>query len=180
MKSFAHIWAAVTILTVVAFVPAVASSDFVGDWTYGRTDDGATFYAFTTNESGSAFGEWCGLSTGKCLWMVGMNVSCDEHASTVPVLANTDSGAGAIMISCDGVLQNTNLYRYVFSSWKDVESLLTNSSRIGFAIPMQADQFRVVRFSLKGQSEAVGAMEQRLNAVLKVTPPKPDSRDATL
>jgi hypothetical protein len=43
--------------------------------------------------------------------------------------------------------------------YKSLEALLKGAHHIGFAFPMQSDQFKVVRFSLTGSTRAVGAME---------------------
>jgi hypothetical protein len=51
------------------------------------------------------------------------------------------------------------LYSDGFEDWKTLEGVLTDSIRIGFAIPLAADRFTVVRFSLKGRTTATSAME---------------------
>lgn len=168
------------IIALTTLAPAVAVSAETGDWTYGVSDNRSSFYAFTTNDSGSVFGEWCSASTGKCLWMVGMNASCNEESSAYPILANTDGAAGPVSIICSGKLENTDLYRYQFSSWKDLESLLKDAGQIGFAIPLKAGEFRVVRFSLNGLSTAVSRMESQVAALQRSGPPKPTMKDTVL
>jgi hypothetical protein len=164
-------------LVMTLFACAVARSAENGDWTYGRSDDRSTFFAFTTNDSGAVLGEWCGASTGKCSWMIGLTTMCEQNSS-YPILANSDTGAASVMITCGGKVSDTNLSRYQFTSYKDVESLLQGSKRIGFAIPMQLDQFRVVRFSLDGAVQAVENMERQV--VKNPAPRKPDTKDTVL
>lgn len=167
--------AAFSALALLCSTPAVSTDS--GDWTYGRSDDRSSFYAFTTNDSGAVLGEWCSASSGKCLWMIGLSTGCEQNSS-YPILANADKGAASVMISCSGKIPNTELSRYQFLGYKDIESVLKDSTRIGFAIPMQLDQFRVVRFSLVGESEAVTTMERMVIRVVK--PTKPDTQDTIL
>jgi hypothetical protein len=148
-----------------------------GDWIYGRSDDGSTFFAYTTNDSGAVFGEWCSESDGKCNWMIGLSAACVPD-STYPILANADTGAGSVMIACGGPLADTALSRYRFTNYKDIEGILSGSKRVGFAFPMQADQFRVVRFSLNGEKNAVSSMEQL--AARHAPKPRSDTRDTVL
>jgi hypothetical protein len=167
-------------VVLATLAPAIAESAETGDWIYGVSDNRATFYAFTTNDSGSVFGEWCSASTGKCLWMVGMTASCNEESSAYPILANADGGAGPVSIICGGKLENTDFYRYQFSSWKDLEALLKDATQIGFAIPLKAGQFRVVRFSLNGLTAAVSRMEHQAASIQRNGPPKPSTEDTVL
>lgn len=154
-----------------------AESSF-GDWQAGVTDDRSTMYAYTTNDSGDMFGEWCSVTTGNCTWMLGLTTACEQESS-YPVLANTDTGAAPLNIKCGGKIEDSELSRYQFTSFKDVEKLLKGGHRVGIALPMQGDQFRVVRFSLKGSSAATSAMEA---AVAKLARPqqKKDTRDVVL
>jgi hypothetical protein len=146
---------------------AYAGSQF-GDWEAGVTDDRTMFYAFTLNDSGDVFGEWCSPSTGNCTWLVGMKTGC-ESDSSYPVLANADSGAAALSIRCAGKIVDTQLSRYQFESFKDIETLLKNAHKIGFAIPMQSDRFQVVRFSLNGCHSATAAMESAVAKAAKAS-----------
>jgi hypothetical protein len=146
-------------IALLSLLPALVFAAEFDDWEADVSDDGGTFYALTTNDSGAMFGKWCTLASGKCTWMVGLNAGCEED-STYPILANTDTGAQSLSISCGGTVPGTQLSRYQFTSYDDVERVLKGAHRrIGFAIPMQGDQFRVVRFSLSGEPTAVSSME---------------------
>lgn len=156
---------------------SVSQSASSGDWTYGRNDDGSWFYAYTMNDSGAVLGEWCSAGTGNCAWMIGTTTGCEQDSS-YPILANADMGSAPIAISCSGKIAGTDLTRYLFTNFKDIESLVRKSQRIGFAMPMQAGQFKVVRFSLSGESNAVASMEQLVTRVVK--PSKPSTKDTVL
>jgi hypothetical protein len=167
---------AIPLLGLVSIV-AEAQTTF-GDWQAGVTDDRSMMYAFTTNDSGDVFGEWCSLSSGNCSWMVGLSTDCEQESS-YPVLANTDTGAAPLNITCGGKIEDTKLSRYQFDNFKAVAAVLKNSHRIGIALPMQGDKFRVVRFSLKGCSSATGTMEDAVAKLVK-SPHAKDTRDTVL
>lgn len=164
-------------IALCAVMPFAHGGTTFDDWEAGVTDDGKTFYAFTLNDSGSVFGEWCYASAGKCFWMIGMETGC-ETESSYPVLANTEALASPLSIKCGGKVTDTQLSRYQFEDYKSLEALLKGAHHIGFAFPMQSDQFKVVRFSLTGSTRAVGAMEAAIAKVLK--PKGKDTRDTVL
>jgi hypothetical protein len=136
-----------------------AAAENVGDWAYQAQ---RSFYAATVNDSGNVFGQWCDVSEGTCMYLVAFPVACREDAN-YPVLANADSGVEQVMVACKGALDSRNaegrqLYRYAFSDFARIDALVRNSRRIGIAMPMEADQFRVFRFSLSGALPALTSM----------------------
>lgn len=84
-----------------------------------------------------------------------MKASCEE-GDQYPVLANTDKGAVPIIVHCNARLDG--LYRYVFTNFDAINDLVMKGSQIGFAVPLQTDEFRVVRFDLTGSSQAITTM----------------------
>ena len=110
------------------------------------------------NDGGQAFGEWCSVDSGYCTWMIGMSAGCNKDLA-YPVLANSDVETESLSMNCSGTIEDTDLSRYAFTDFKSVKSLLKDAHVVGFAIPMQSDQFRIVRFSLVGCSNAISAME---------------------
>ncbi len=160
--------------------PVPASGANFGDWRTGVTMNGKVFFAYTQNDSGQAFGEWCSLDSGYCTWVIGMSVGCDKNLA-YPVLANSDIEAESLSINCAGTIEDTALSRYAFTDFKSVKSLLKGAHVVGFAMPMQSDQFRVVKFSLDGCSDAISAMEAGATAAYQ--PRKngaADTRHATM
>lgn len=148
------LFAALALCSIVA--TAHASTTF-RDWVAGVTHDGASYYAATTNASGEVFGQWCSRHSGDCVWLIGMSVGCDRD-SAYPVLANSGLGGESLTITCGGTIADTNLSRYSFSDFDSITKLVSGAGGVGFAIPMQSDQFRVVRFSLVGATQALNAM----------------------
>jgi hypothetical protein len=108
--------------------------------------------------------------------MIGMSNSCESDAN-YPILANTETASTPLTIQCGGKVGTTNLSRFAFQDWKSVEAEIKGAHRVGFAIPMQSDQFKVVRFSLDGCARATAAMEAALAKVFK---PKDNTRDTVL
>jgi hypothetical protein len=167
---------------LVTLVPTIALGARYGDWEADATSDRTMFFAFTTNDSGAVFGEWCSVTSANCMWIVGMSASCDQDSS-YPILANSDIGAQSLTINCGGKLADTALSRYQFMSYKGIEGVIRGAHRIGFAIPMKGDQFRVVRFSLAGEAAAVSRMKAAVaKAVAPPAPqtPRPSTKDTFL
>lgn len=145
-------------LALLCCLPLPARGASLGDWRTGVTTNGKEFFAYTLNDSGQAFGEWCSVDSGYCTWMIGMSYGCDKNFA-YPVLANSDAEAESLSMNCSGTIEDTDLSRYAFTDFKLVKSLLKDGHVVGFAIPMQSDQFRVIKFSLDGCSDAISTME---------------------
>ena len=62
-----------------------------------------------------------------------------------------------IEVVCRGKLDN-GMYRYVFTDFEQIDDTVKKASRIGFAVPLAGDQFRVIRFDLMGSNEAIAAI----------------------
>ena len=129
-----------------------------GAWITGETDSNKTgvklYFAATTNDSGNLLGQYCGAEN--CIWLLGMNSSC-QSGDSYPVLTNSNKGSIPLYVHCDAKLDN-GLYRYVFSNFDAINELIIKGTRIGFAFPLQSDEFRVVRFDLTGSSRAISTM----------------------
>ena len=169
---------------------AAAAPDF-GDWRVARATDGSTLDAYTINESGSLLGEHCSVAEHSCNWIVITAIRCageDEY----PVLGNTSSGAVPLQVQCEGATdQDGAQFRYGFTDWQQLEALMQDAARVGFAMPMAEDQFQVLRFSLTGRTAATTAVEAVALAAdaadagagaagPRDTPTPPDKGDVTL
>lgn len=134
-----------------------AQAEQAGAWTTGVTNDGEAVYAATVNDSGNVLGQYCFPGADSCIWFLGMRTACEE-GSTYPVLANSDSGAAHISVYCSDQV-DAGLYRYVFSEFDQIDELVRKGMRVGFAVPLQSDNFRVVRFDLTGSVRALDLLE---------------------
>jgi hypothetical protein len=158
-------------------LPTFVHARSVGTWYFDSSDDGATLYAATVNDSGNMLGQYCTMDSGDCIWLVAFTTACDV-GNRYPVLANSDSEASHLEVYCAGKLGNSGLYSYAFTDFDLMDGIISKGSRIGIAFPLQGDQFIIVRFDLRG---AVAALTQmRAAAQEKVKRANHGTRDQTL
>lgn len=136
--------------------PTVWADESYGSWGVGVGDDRSFLYAATVNDSADLLGQYCTPSEVSCMWLLGLSTKC-ETGHEYPLLANSDTGALQLEIVCSGPLPNGN-YKYAFKNFDQIDELVKRAQRVGFAMPMQGDQFRVVRFMLNGATAAVTSM----------------------
>lgn len=144
---------AITIASLM-FSQPVISQTTLGDWVYQTR---APFYAATVNDSGNYFGQWCDIDDRSCMYMVAIPTRCDDEES-YPVLINSDKSSLSTSIVCKGRLSGSKLYRYAFGNFEQIDVIARNAKRIGIAIPLEGDQFRVIRFSLQGAERSLSVM----------------------
>jgi hypothetical protein len=139
----------------------------IGDW---AVDISGTYSeAYTSNSSGSSFGLLC---IDSCTFYLDSGIQCTENAKT-PFLVNADSGSTFVISSCIHFPQNGRV-RYVNSIQdKDVVTAIASGQIIGFAIPLESGDFKVVRFSLNGALQTTALAVKGLEA-------RPKSRNAIL
>lgn len=145
------------LLALVISVAGIAEEKIYGDWLVDMTNDKSKVYAATLNDSGSLLAESCGTDDGQCIWTLIIDVSC-KGSDHYMVLGNTASGSIHLTVQCDGKIDEKSS-RFVFLNWKDLEALLKDSNRVGFAFPMANEQFKAVRFSLVGRTDAMALAE---------------------
>lgn len=124
-----------------------ADKQIIGDWVLDV--GGGTSYAeaFTGNDSGSTFGLLC--TSADCLFYIDMNLKCTEGGK-IPMLINSSSGSTYISSTCVHLRSKTEI-RYVTAiKDADVVTAISKGKVIGFAVPLESGQFKVVRFSLDG------------------------------
>jgi len=142
---------------VVVAMSANAAERRARDWIW-NTESPDLQWASTANDAGEALGQFCDATEGKCFYAVSFDTTCEEGAS-YPAIVNTDAGASAITLRCGVRLENgTNLM--VASDFDQMDGLVRGATRMGFALPMESDAFRAVRFSLKGADKALDRMRE--------------------
>ncbi|HEX4879692.1 MAG TPA: hypothetical protein VFV39_07605 [Limnobacter sp.] len=146
----------VVILASIILNPLAQAANF-GSWFNDITNSGDAVFSATMNDSGNLLGQYCYLEQGNCVWLLGMDTACKEGDKYV-VLANSDTGAAHISVYCGGQLKS-GTYQYIFSEFDAVDNIVKEGARVGFAVPLQRDNFRVVRFDLKGSKQAITAMQ---------------------
>lgn len=121
----------------------------IGDWFI--TVQPELSEAFTSNDSGSAFGFLC--NTDSCSAYLDTNNRCDEGVN-VPILINAESGSAYVSSKCTHFpLAGSVRYLAVIDD-KQIATAIATGTVIGFAIPLASGEFKVVRFSLKGANSA--------------------------
>lgn len=137
-----------------------------GDWTWSVDDD--LFYAGTENDAGQILAQMCTPESGNCVYVVGFSTNCEEDHS-YPAMVNTDQGAASIELLCGGKLdEGGNLM--IAQDFEQMDRFVRESARIGFALPMEGDKFKAIRFSLKGSVPALDAMRKFAANASKATP----------
>ncbi len=142
------------IFSIVFSSYSFAENKSFGNWIVGETK--SSHYAVTTNESSSLIGVYCFPNNGNCFWHLGLDSSC-TIGDRYPVLLNTDIGSYQLSITCSEKIDATS-YLYVFSDFEEIDAPMRKASKAGFALPLQSDQFRVIRFNLEGSSQAIATM----------------------
>ena|SRR5258705_12849485 len=162
---------------ITAVGDAHAQTQTFGAWKVS-TDKSAYAWAGTINESGHVFGQFCDFSDGSCRWVVGMGTGCNP-GDRYPVLVNSNEGSEGMEVSCQGELAGTpGTYTYAFTDFDEVTSHMAKGGRIGIAIPLNGDQFRVVRFDLTGAPAAIASMRALASSKTRAT--RQGTRDTRL
>lgn len=125
------------------------------DWVAGMADRD-THAALTESDSGAGFGQVCVPSLDQCIWVVAFDSSC-KAGDRYHALINSDHGAESVELICDRRL-DSGLYRYFLDDFDAIDNLVRNSRRFGIAIPLEGDEFMVLRFSMRGAKAAVDFM----------------------
>lgn len=146
-----------------------AQADTYRHWETGVTENRDLVYAATVNESGSVLGQYCTPREGQCVWLLGTASACKD-GDRYSVLANSDQSAQQLDVYC-GRQVDDGLYQYVFSDFSKIDSLVRNGLRIGLALPLQSDNFVVLRFDLGGATYAINSMKQHIATMQKKIAP---------
>ena len=146
------------LILVCAITSEARAGDFTsGDWVW-NVDDPEMFYAATENSAGQALMQFCDPAEGQCVYAVGFDTTCDKGDS-YPALVNSDAGTASITLKCGSELDDGGNLMLV-EDFEQMDRFVRSAKRIGFALPMQGDEFKAVRFSLRGSNEALDAMRK--------------------
>lgn len=137
--------------------PNVANPRF-GDWVADVNGDYRE--SFTSNDSGSSIGVLCGGNTEACIAYLRSNTVCAEGAKQV-ALVNLQSGAFPIEMICAKIeIDSQSEFVSFLGDYGTMRGAMLRNNDIGIALPMQDGQFKVLRFSLRGASQAIEAVEK--------------------
>ena len=142
-------------LALLACAGASHGQTKVGDWNYGVGDTGYPFM-FTENEAGVLFGQWCDTESDTCFFQVISTTRCGPDFEAA-VLMNVEGGAEAGTLSCKGAIsfRGKTMYRYRLTPYAQVTKIIQRGPRLGMVIPVEGDNFRVLRFPLDGAADVL-------------------------
>lgn len=132
------------------------------DWIWS-TDSKDFYHASTINSADHILGQFCYFDSGSCLYIVSMETSCTED-NEYPTLINSNIGAIQLTLTCGHKFKEYNVM-YI-NKFDEMDNLVKSATRLGIAIPMENDKFKVARFSLAGSTYAIELM--RSAAELKI------------
>ena len=150
-------WVLGGVLVLTLMQPAGAGDFTVGDWVW-NIDDPEMPMAGTTNDAGQVLMQLCYPESGNCLYAVGFDTNCTE-GNSYPALVNADTGADSMKFICGGELKD-GTHLMLAEDFDQIDKVVRKSKRIGFALPMEGDAFKAVRFSLRGSGDALDAMRK--------------------
>lgn len=154
---------------------AAGRAQTIGSWFVETTKTGF-LAALSANASGNVLGQFCYPDEGSCVWLIGLKTGC-RRGERYPVLANSDAGSVHLHVLCDGQLEG-GLFRYAFTNFDQVDNIVRRGARVGFAVPLEQDEFRVIRFDLAGATGALAVM--RAAAERRAQPVRRGTRDERL
>jgi hypothetical protein len=155
-------------LIIVCGSSAYGQVQTFGDWKVDLSDP-SIYAAVTVNDSNHEFGQYCFFDKeSSCDWFFATDTSCKD-GSKYAVLANADGQALYLEVLCLGEINGG--YAYAFTDFDKVDKLIRASKQVGFAVPLQGDEFAVVRWNLNGATNALSAMrtaaERRSKSISK-------------
>lgn len=138
---------------------AYAQDATFGDWHVIQASNKTDYIAVTGQDNfDKALGYRCFSQSKQCVHFLIADIAC-EDGSQYPVLVNSDYSALSFDTICS---ENEGSYELILSNFDAIHEILIKSNVAGFAIPMASGQFKVVRFSLSGSSEAMSEAERRV------------------
>lgn len=151
-----------------------AEQDYIEfkDWISMSSD---TFnMAITMNEEESLLGQYCYFKSKKCIYQITIHIECDEGGD-YPALLVVKSGSQALDLLC--VTSDSQSSTFAVIGFDEFDQVIRGQSRIGIAVGMADERFKVSRFSLKGSVKAIDHM--RLGTV-RLIENRPDNKSEKL
>jgi hypothetical protein len=140
----------------------------IGDWAVNFSIADMRI-ASTTNSAGATAGVACFVKRSECQAYIAPNFTCAQNAM-VPMMINSAVGAYPLITRCEHI---DELHLLVIDEFDSAIEAFQSGGEIGFALPMQSGEFRVLRFSTIGATLAV-------KEVRTLPPPAPKKARDTL
>jgi len=94
-----------------------------------------------------------------------------EIDTAYPALVNSNKGAYNVTLKC--AHENKGQTIFAVRDFDTIDGLVKEASHIGFVLPIENGQFKVVRFSLMGSSDAISQMRAAARKVVEDAGAKP-------
>lgn len=130
-------------------------------------------FAASINDSGGILGKYCYRAADSCMWLLAVDVSCDDGAE-YPILVNSEVGAAYLRLLCKPI-EGKN--RYIFMDYDTMDKAVLGGKQVGIAFPMQSGRFQVSRFNVNQAAEALATLGNRVRATARQ---KSDTKDRSL
>jgi hypothetical protein len=157
------------------FQPANAGDIKSKDWTW-NIDDPEWVYATTENSADGMLGQFCDPEDGSCLYAVNFGITCEE-GSRYPALVSTDQGSQSLELVC-ATKARAEYPLFFIDDFDKIDGIIRGAQRIGFVVAMQGDEFKAVRFSLRGATESIDLMRLAAEKLHARQGSKPAARPA--
>ncbi len=135
------------------------------DWIWNTEEEGF-YYAITMNAQEHILGQYCYLEKAVCIYMVGLNITC-ELGETYPAMVNSDKGAAHVLMECSHRVEGQNVL--ALNEFEKIDAIVREASHIGFVIPLENDKFKVARLSLMGSADAIDNMRAAAKRAIGIT-----------
>ena len=164
-------------LTGAACTPIFAQSS---GWSHGQIDDKTARWAAVSNDSNGRLTQRCEIDREECYWSFATTTQCKKGAD-FPVLVNSDVGSFGLSVSCGSpvMVDGSTYYQYFFDFYA-VDKLIRGSDRIGIAVALESDNFRIIRFDLTNAVKVIDRMRALALEEIKKRPKKKSTRDQVL
>jgi hypothetical protein len=164
MIKLARIYILLISLIYAGFV--FAETGVSRNWIW-NTDGKDFYFAITTNSTEHILGQYCYIAEATCFYIVSLDIAC-EPGSSYPALVNSDMGADHIVLKCVHGYKGRNILAiYEFNK---TDELVRAASHLGIAVPVENEQFEVIRFSLIGSSDAIDHMRNAAKKAIDANP----------
>lgn len=122
----------------------------IGDWRFVDSIHGLHI-ANTTNSSSVTAGIICVTGSELCSTYISTSTEC-EIDGVYPMLINSSIGAYQVRATCTLIAEEKYL---LFEEFQETRSAFESGGEVGFVLPLENGNFRVMRFSTKGATAAI-------------------------
>jgi len=148
------------LLSLTLCLPAIAGYYSYKDWNWSN-DDAEFNFAATSNSQERVFGQFCYFDSESCYYIIDFGMTCNNQGEGgYPALVNSDIGAYEIDMVCGHEIEDSNAF-YI-KNFDLIDNIVRKASKISFAVPTASEEFKIIRFSLKGSVRNIDEMRTNM------------------